>query len=245
MSDTLEYIEAYFQQTLDKDERQRFELKCTQDEDFAREVAFYVTARQTIKEALLEQKRAEWKQEDDTEEKLPSLAPVKKLYQRKWFMYAAACILLVLGVYFFERPPGSQQIATTYIEKNYGQISQTMGNDKDSIQAGIAAYNNKDYNKALVYFNGVADSDPVNSDAKKYAGLVYLVTKDFDRALQQFDALANMKGLFSNPGMFLKAVTLMERNGQGDNEQAKQLLQQVVDQKLDGSTEANQWLKSM
>jgi hypothetical protein len=43
--------------------------------------------------------------------------------------------------------------------------------------------------------------------------------------------------------LFLKAVTLMQRNKQGDKEKAKQLLEQVKDQNLEGSKEAEEWLR--
>jgi hypothetical protein len=60
--------------------------------------------------------------------------------------------------------------------------------------------------------------------------------------LQCFNELAAKKELFSNPGMFLKAITLLQRNQPGDREQAEQLLQQVIDEKADGSKEAERWL---
>ena len=120
-----------------------------------------------------------------------------------------------------------------------------MDASRDSLQLGIAAYNNKDYNRALQLFTGVEKNDTANSDAKKYAGLAYLQQQDYDKAIQQFDELSNMKGLFSNAGDFLKAVSLLERNKSGDKEEAKQLLQKVVTDKEEGSEQAEEWLKKM
>ena len=86
-------------------------------------------------------------------------------------------------------------------------------------------------------------SHPEQILAKKNMGLVYLVTKNYDKALQQFDELAKMQDLYKNPGQFLKAVTLLERNEQGDKVQAKKLLEQLVNEKGEGSREAAKWLK--
>ncbi|MEJ7680066.1 MAG: hypothetical protein WKG06_19840 [Segetibacter sp.] len=56
MSETLEYIEAYFEKGLSNAERQLFEERCVDDENFAKEVAFYVMSREAIREELTEQK---------------------------------------------------------------------------------------------------------------------------------------------------------------------------------------------
>jgi hypothetical protein len=73
---------------------------------------------------------------------------------------------------------------------------------------------------------------------------VYLITKEYDKALEKFDDLAAKKELFSNAGPFLKAVTLLQRNGAGDKAAAKAILEEVVKDKQEGSTAAEQWLKS-
>jgi tetratricopeptide (TPR) repeat protein len=118
-----------------------------------------------------------------------------------------------------------------------------MDASHDSLQSGIEAYNNKDYDKALQLFLGVQKSDSANSDAKKYAGLGYLRQQNYDKAVQQFDELANMRGLHSNPGDFLKAVSLLERNRTGDKEEAKILLQKVVNEKEENYQEAEKLIK--
>ena len=49
MENYLEYIDAYFQRTLDPEEIKRFEQKITEDKEFADEVAFYLSAKQSLK----------------------------------------------------------------------------------------------------------------------------------------------------------------------------------------------------
>ena len=245
MKATLEYIESYFQHTLNPEERKSFEQKCEQDQEFAQDVAFYLTTRQVLREELLEQKQAQWREEKDTLEELPSIAPAKRSVLRSWVAYAAAaCLVLAASVYLFETTSSPQKLASTYVDKNYSQLSIEMGGDlKDSIQRGIAAYNNKEYDSALEMFKGVEQGNPEKSYAKQYTGLVYLQMKDYDNALAHFDALSKMPGLQSNPGDFLKAVTLLERNRTGDKEEAKTLLQKVIDEKEEGSKEAEEWIK--
>ena len=76
-------------------------------------------------------------------------------------------------------------------------------------------------------------------------GLAYMQKEEYDSALQQFDELSNMKGLFSNSGDFLKAVALMGRNKPGDRDKAKMLLQKVLSEKEEGSEKAAEWEKKL
>ena len=158
---------------------------------------------------------------------------------------AAAGVILILTAYFsfFQNNNDPRQLADRYVKENLSHLSITMDGAKDSLQQGIAAYNNKAYAQSLQLFEAIYKAHPDNSDALKYAGIVYLVTKEYSRALQCFTELAGKKELFSNPGMFLKAVTFLQRNQPGDREQAEQLLQQVINEKADGSKEAARWLK--
>jgi tetratricopeptide (TPR) repeat protein len=245
MNETLEFIEAYFEKKLSNADRESFEQRCMQEENFANEVAFYITSREAIRQKLLEQKQQLWtgSTHDGGKSISNNITPVKTLIFRKWLSYAAAaCLLVAIAVYFFYRTGSPQQLANTYVQQTLAHISQTMAGSKDSLQKGISFYNTGQYDSALHLFQIIYQTHPNNNDAKKYLGLGYLMKKDYDNALLQFDELAN-KELFSNPGVFFKAVTLLERNGRGDKETAKELLEQVKDKQLEGKQEAAQWLQ--
>lgn len=242
MPDNLEYIESYFRQALNAEEKQAFEKRCETDEAFAKEVAFYIVTRETLREDLLAKKQQEWKVLKTEEESAPVISIAKKSTLSKWIMYAAAaCVLVVASMFLFEMQSSPQRLASQYI--NNIDLSQTMDASHDSLQLGIAAYKNKDYTKALGYFEGVTKQDSANSDAKKYTGLTYIQLNNYDKAIEQFDALANMQGLYYNPGDFLKAVALLKRNKAGDEETAKILLQKVVNENESEKETAEEWLK--
>ena len=152
--------------------------------------------------------------------------------------------MLIAYFAFFSNRNTPTRLADQYVKHELIHLSQTMDGAKDSLQQGIAAYNNKEYAKALQLFDAVYATHPGNSDALRYVGTVYLVTKEYDKALEKFDDLAAKKELFSNAGPFLKAVTLLQRNGTGDKAAAKAILEEVVKDKQEGSTAAEQWLKS-
>ena len=89
-------------------------------------------------------------------------------------------------------------------------------------------------------FEKIINADTANFDAKKNAGIVSLQLKNYDKALAYFTQIEN-DPRFSNPAKLYKALTLMERNNAGDKEQAKELLQQIIQNNLDGKETAQQW----
>ena len=243
--EAIEYIDSYFQQTMNEDERKVFEKRCEEDNAFAQEVAIYIMTRESLHEELLQQKQTAWRVKSIIDE-LPFIPTLKKSFANRWITYAAAaCLVLAASVYLFETNPSPKKLAENYIKTNYSNLSLTMDASRDSLQLGIAAYNNKEYDKALRLFKSIEKTDTQNSDVKKYAGITYMQKEEYDSALQQFDELSNMKGLFSNSGDFLKAVALMGRNKPGDRDKAKMLLQKVLSEKEEGSDKAAEWEKKL
>jgi len=261
MNDAEVYMEAYFKRALSDAEMKQFEERCIHDAAFAKQVALYISTEEGIRQQLLDEKKQQWRAISKGEAN-GTATPVKKMNIRKWMVYAAAaCVLVAVALVFIFRQPSPHQLedkyiaqhvtgsphqlAEEYIAQHFTYLSQTMNANVsvDILQQGIAAYNNKDYSTALQLFQKVYSSNPANSKAKKYIGIVYLTTKQYEQALQQFEELANTPGLHDNSGLFLMAVTLLERDKQGDKVQAKWLLRQVVQQGATGSKEAAEWLK--
>ncbi len=243
MSDNLEYIESYFEQKLTVADKELFEQRCSNDEDFAADVAFYISTRQAVRLSLLEQKRLVWQKAAQQQTQPASVeAPVRKMFFSKWLPYAAAaCILAAIAFFSLKGTNSPPQMASEYLAKNMAHISGTMDGSRDSMQAGINFYNLGKYDTALSIFNNYSSTHPENSNAKQYAGMAYLASHKYTKALAAFDELAQQK-LFSNPGLFYKAVTLLNRDEMGDKDAARKLLQQVKDKNLEGSKQATEWL---
>lgn len=240
MNDTIDYIDAYFSHALEENERQQFETRCSSDEAFAGEVAFYLSARAAAREALLQQKTEQWKTSAEVNKNIP-LKPVKKSVVIRWMPYAAAaCVIFVMAFYFLFYQYTPQRLAADYLNKI--DLKQTMDAGHDSVQMGISDYKSRNYPQALIIFNDVITRDEKNSDAKKYAGLSYLQLKEYDKALAMFKELSGMRSLAFNSGDMLQATTLLERNQPGDKEQAKTLLEKVVRENEEGSKKAKQIL---
>jgi tetratricopeptide (TPR) repeat protein len=244
MSELIGYIEDYFENRLDPEGKLLFESKCIHDESFARDVAFYIAQRKAVKSELLRQKIEAWAEGEKKDGKRGQPAPVRRWTTRSWVLTGtAATVLLAIALYSTLYAPSPRRLAGDYIEKKYSQLSLTMNGSPDSLQQGIAAYNHEDYTQALALFEGLCKSHPEQTDALHYAGVVYLRTKTYDKALERFQQLARVRGLLSNPGSFLAAVTLLRRDAPGDKRRAEELLTEVVRQQTEGASYAADWLK--
>ena len=251
-SNNIERIESYLTANQSPEEKLRFEADLERDKELYALFNLYRTingemhntqkysSHETALKSTLQKLNAAYFK---SEVPVVRMSADKKLLRVA--MSAAAVLALVLAAYFafIYTEVSSTQLANRYVKKELMHLSLTMDGAKDSLQQGIAAYNDKNYTKAIQLFESVYKAHPDNSDALKYMGMVYLVTDEHNKAFQLFTELAAKKELFSNPGLFLKAVTLLQRNLPGDEEQARQLLQQVIDEKAEGSKEAERWLK--
>lgn len=252
MNNKVELIENYLSGNLPPEESALFEKELLADEELKTLFNMYRTIENDMANA--EQYK---EQEQALKHTLQSLnakyfkaeAPVVQMHKKHNFfraaMAAAAGLVLILVAYFtfFQSSGNPTKLADKYVKDELTHLSLTMDGVQDSLQVGMAAYNDKDYQKALQIFDGLYKSHPDDSYVLKYKGLAYLLTKNYDKALSSFDELAAKKHLFSNDGLFLKAVTLLERNQAGDKDAAKLLLEQVVNEKTEGNAKAEEWLK--
>jgi tetratricopeptide (TPR) repeat protein len=245
MEENLEYIDAYFQRMLDTEEIKRFEQRLAEDNDFAEEVAFYLSAKQSLKaEAELERKQR-------FRELLSQQSPVvnidRRSTQRIWiYRLSAAAAVIIIAFFawsiFFSQSAPPEQIADNYINKELKTLGVTMSASLDSTQNGLRLYNSGQYDSALLIFEALRQRNPGNYEPKKYAGITYLQLGNYEKALQYFRQFEK-DTLYSNSSLFYQALTLLKRNLPDDKQKARELLQRVVDNDLGEKGTAQEWLK--
>jgi tetratricopeptide (TPR) repeat protein len=243
-----EYIEAYFSGALSPEQRKEFEKRIEMDKNFAEEVAFYLSTKQILKEEVIREKKEWFRQLADQG---TALSYDKKPAQvRKMWVYRMAAAAVFIGIIFLsfylflQKPASPTQMADKYIKSKFDTLPVTMGVVKDSIQEGLDLYNKGQYTIALQQFESIVQRDTSNYLPKEYAGIVYLRLGNYDKALGYFRQVEKYS-LESNPGIFYQALTLLKRNHPGDKQRAQKLLQQVVDNDLEGKETAQQWLKKL
>jgi TolA-binding protein len=223
-------------------ERQVFERRCEEDPEFAREVSFYVASRVQVRSILREEKKREF---DVMYKELASRKhPASQLRRIIPYAIAAAASVLIFILFFAKWNASSGNLADHYIEENFTTLSVTMG-DRDSLQTGIEAYNKKDYPLAAKIFSALTNHEILASEATRYLGITRLRQGDFDQAIIQFDRLASWPDLRVNPGKFYGALARLKRSTGNDKDEARKLLQEVVDEKLPGSSEASDWINKL
>ena len=243
MSD-LAYIDKYFKKELTQEEITEFERKINDDPLFAEEVAFYCSAVQSITDQLAEEKKKQFRKIYDDGKLHRSSKPA--VIKRSWIYIAAAAAVigLIIGWYLFARPSSIQHLADRYIEQNLIEMGVRMAGNEDSLDAAIRLYNENKLPEALRQFEMIIQSDSIAVLPKKMAGIVSLRLENYDRAIDYFTQLEKLS-LYSNPGKLYHAIALIKRNRNSDKEMIKQLLQQVVEQDLEGKETAQEWLKSL
>jgi len=240
--DTLDYIESYFTKEPDADRTREFEERIKSDPVFAEEVAFYLAVQDVSREASRLVKKEHFK-EIYRNNQVTRSVPFRKLV---YYVAAAAVVAgIIFGTHTFFKPVSPQQLAGQYEKEHLQTLPVTMGGHSDSLQMGLRLYNEGKLSDALTQFEKIIQSDTSVFSAKEYAGMAALRLKEYEKALSYFEQLEIYSGLYSNPSLLLQAVTLMERNQPSDTAKAKQLLQKIVANDLEGKEFAQEWLKKM
>jgi tetratricopeptide (TPR) repeat protein len=239
------YIDRFFKGELNKEELMEFEQKIKSDPVFAEEVAFYYSVMHAFKRQLAEEKKEHFRKIYNESKSRRSLVK-PGLVRRLWPYAAAAAIVtgLIIGVYMYLQAPFLQYQANRYIKQNFEiQMGVQMSGTADSIDAAIQLYNENKLPGALQQFEKIIQYDST-AKPKRMAGIVSLRLGNYDKAIDYFTQLENLK-LSSNPGKLYHALALIKRNRTGDKETVRELLQQVIDQDLEGKETAQKWMKSL
>jgi tetratricopeptide (TPR) repeat protein len=258
--DSLQYIDDYFNGLLTEEQKRQWEQKIHSDSVFAEEVAFYLSAGNLIKEDLVTEKKQRFRElyeQQKTEERTKEMTEemtgqktggqfVRPMRKLRYYAVAAIVLFLAAGLWWiFLRQPAPQQLADDYISSNLQTLGVKMTGRPDSLQNALNAYNAGSFREALQQFEQIIHRDTANYTAKEFAGVVCLRLKDYDKALDYFRQLETYRHQYSNPALFYQSITLLKRALPGDTQKAKQLLQQVVNQDLEGKETAQQWLKNL
>jgi tetratricopeptide (TPR) repeat protein len=239
----LEYIDDFFGGRLSAAEKQSFEQRIANDPVFAREVTFYLDALKASEEAMQSDRRAlhkEW---------LASAPVVEMKSRRKVPMAAwlsvAAMMLVAIMLWFVFQPRDAKSLANRYNTEHFSSLPVTMGVNVDSLQQGVALYNERKFEEASAIFVKLHETDSTDWQVLQYEGLTQLQLKHYDESIQWFVLLQNQQGLARNPGAFLHALALLMRDSNGDQASANLLLHTVIDTHLQGEEDAKKILEAL
>src|SRR6266542_1517719 len=122
MENYLEYIDAYFNQQLGPEEARQFEQRISEDSNFAGEVAFYLSAKQALREQVVLEKKEWFKELLAQNSSLTNVSQAGRL--RKMLVYRLSAAAAILVCVFFARylflsnPLSPPKMADNYISEN-------------------------------------------------------------------------------------------------------------------------------
>ena len=244
MEDHMQYIDDFFQGKFSPEEVKVFEEKITNDPAFAANVAFYLSAKQSARDVVDEEKKKRYRDlysATNGQHSKDQPAKVRRMYYASRVALVAALVAAIVVTLVNMNNDSPQKLANQYINKNYKDLSVTMGKETD-LQRAADLYNAGKYKEALAAFQELIRQDSSSFQAVQYAGISALRIPDYDKALQYFRQLESFRAQFANPAVLLQAVTLLKRNHEGDKNQAKSLLQRVINENLDGKPTAEKML---
>ncbi|WP_162418435.1 tetratricopeptide repeat protein [Cyclobacterium roseum] len=254
----IEKFEDYLQNKMTAGEKQDFESQMASDQEMEEAFKLFLSIETDMRYLASSEKEAadlkatledltekHFKQEEKKSVKTISIFGKKGGYFYAGIAAALALIIVSYVVFLGPGPANLNQQASDYFALNFQQLGQTMGDGQDSLQVAIAAYNEKNYDLAQTYFNELLERKPSNAEALKNLGLTHLAKEEYGQALVHFEQLAQRSDLLNNPGLFLQALTLLIRDDDGDRQQAKYKLEQVVAAQSEGSQKAAEWLEEL
>ena len=245
IDDKMQYIDDFFEGRLTGEELSRFEEKINMDPSFAADVAFYLSSKQVARELAADEKKRRFRELYISTNGHRVEAKTGKVRQLRYVMYVALAAAVITAIFLFPRLGNNSptDYANRYIKDHYSIISVTMGEENEQGKAADL-YNKGQYGAALTAFENIISKDSTLFYPLEYAGLAALRIPDYDKALRYFMRLEKFRA-YSNPAVFLQAITLMKRNRPGDEQEAKVLLKKVADQDLDGKEDAQNLLDKL
>lgn len=188
-------IEKHLDKSLSESEQAQFRQRLD-DTDFVAELALYQKSVYAIQAAgdkklksllMLEEVALNAPPQYDNALFIPdnSRRLVKQLW---WAMAAAFLILILVGYWFFNatndfKKGNKEKIFAAHFEHfvNKDNINfRTKGEVESDLDKAFLYYDNKDYKKALMYFEKTASAE---YDAPFYQAIAYLATQELDKAI--------------------------------------------------------------
>src|SRR5205085_7250467 len=113
--------------------------------------------------------------------------PAKVVSLRNVMRVAVAAAAVVV-TFVLNSGSSASELASKYVNKEYPQISVSMGTAGE-LAKGAELYNNGKYNEAETAFENVMKKDSASYSAVQYAGMAALRVGNYEKALQHFRQL--------------------------------------------------------
>lgn len=158
--------------------------------------------------------------------------PVRRFTLRRIAAAVAFLVAASLGLFFWSN--NDQRLYSQFYEKYESEAFLSLRDDSSSnitdteLIAGLEAYDAQKYAEATVHFEKVLVKKPNNSDALLYGGLSYLEEEYLEKAASYLEKVRNTDKEYFREATWYAALTALKK---GSSEQAKSLIQELLQQK--------------
>lgn len=230
---TYELIERYLTGESSPDEVTLVEKRVAEDPEFAELLALHRDLDATLADRETMEFSAALAAADAADRQANARqrpeAKVRKLNWQRWAIAASIALIAVVGGVFLlrDRSLTGPQAFDQYFEV-YNAPADFRG-DSEAIAAtydsAFAAYNSKDWPKAIAAFEDIIlkDSNPVT--AKFYLGISRLGAGDVDGAIRDLRALGASSHPFTTQSKWYLALGLLEK---GEDAEARKVLEPLA-----------------
>jgi hypothetical protein len=237
-TNTFELIERYFAGDLLPQELESFEKRLKSDQSFAQEVE---NQRLTHKATDI---YAQLKTIDKVKEKYNEILKSEKNNRRTFLSIAAAISILIIAGFGFLVPANysNEALADAHFEVYSDRIT-TMGTSTDKqLAAGMQAYNETDFEKAITLFSNLPDTLAQKNLINLYTGIAFMETNQFEKAATIFRQLIDSNSPQLEVARWYLALNYLKSN---DLENARPLLNQIAAAEAYQSKNAAKLLKKL
>ena len=204
-------FEEYCSELLSVEERESFEARLRQDNVFSE--SFIVYKELT---GFLESKFENEKATIDFKDNLRAISDThfekkeetKVIRFRPWQYATAASVLLLVGVFIFNRDinPKYSNFAV------HDTISLAVRGSQDQLYSNAEkAFNNGAYEKALSYFEALKETNEENSELALYTAISQLEVGFYKKAEQTFIVIAEGNSVYRNTALWYMALSKLKQ----------------------------------
>jgi hypothetical protein len=189
-----ERIEQYVSGDMTADARAAFEAELTQNNDLRQALALYRQSNEVVEQGIENNLRQQLQQWAAAEQQPPLTVVHGPAKSKIWTRLAiAASVALLLGWFGWQwagSAPSSQELYASYYEKP-ADSNFRSGGTAHPLQPGFDALQAENFTAATAFFSTIAPGDERYFEAQYYLGHVYLLSRDYPKAITAFTACAN------------------------------------------------------
>ncbi len=223
--DTILLFDDYLQDSLSPEDKQAFEKKLAENNLFReqfntyKEISGYLEHKFSPERTTLEKtlKQTGNKYFGDSTQKEKS-----KIFKLSPWQYSiAASVMLLIGFYFLNLNSKLSYADYAFSEK-INLVERNTPNEL--LKNAEKAFNSKNYEQAIVYFDSILKRNTDNSEIQFYKSIALIETNHFSEADSLLSKLSLSTSVFKDKALFYKALSKLK---QKDKQASKTLLKQV------------------